>query len=96
MRKQCKRKVLALVNPLEHAIEGARISDRSDLDKLLIRELSSLDAMTKGKASFDEWSDLATTNNVAQTMATMGIGKEIMPLCHLAEAALIEAASRPD
>ena len=94
MRKRCKRKVLALVNPLEYAIEGARISDRTALDRLLVRELASLDAFTRGKASLQEWSDLASMNNVAQTLATMGVGKEVMPVCHQAEEELIEAAKR--
>jgi hypothetical protein len=55
MKKRCKRKVWALVNPLEYAIEGARISDRTALDRLLVRELASLDAFTRGKASLQEW-----------------------------------------
>lgn len=94
MRKRCKRKVWALVNPVEHAINGAGITSRKDLDSLLVRELASLDAFTRGQATMQEWSDLVNANNLAQTLAGMGVGREALPDCHAAEAALIEAASR--
>jgi hypothetical protein len=93
-RKRCKRKVWALLNPISHAISGAGITSRKDLDTLLVRELASLDAFTHGRARLAEWSDMANVNNLAQTLAGMGIGTEAMPDCHIAEAALIEAAGR--
>jgi hypothetical protein len=94
MRKRTVRKVWALVNPIEHAINGAGITSRKDLDSLLVRELASLDAFTRGKATMQEWSDLVNVNNITQTLAGMGVGREAMPDCHAAEAALIEAAGR--
>lgn len=93
-RKRCKRKVWALLNPLEHAKAGACITSRADLDTLLIRELSSLDSFTTGSARVAEWSDMVNVNNLTQTLAGMGVGYEAMPDCHKAEAGLIEAASR--
>jgi len=93
MRKRCIRKVWALVGP-EHAIAGAGITSRKDLDKLLMRELSSLDAFAKGKASLEEWSDMENVNNLAQTLASMGVGREALPDCRKAEESLIEAAER--
>jgi len=93
MRKRCIRKVWALVGP-EHAIAGAGITSRKDLDRLLMRELSSLDAFANGKASLEEWKDMAHVNNVTQTLASMGVGREALPDCHKAEESLIEAAER--
>lgn len=94
MRKRCKRKVWALVNPILHAIEGAGITSRNDLDKLLTRELASLDAFTRGKATMNQWSDMVNVNNLTQTLAGMGVGYEAMPDAHKAEQGLIEAAER--
>lgn len=93
-RKRCNRKVWALVNPISHAISGAGITSRTDLDKLLTRELASLDAFTTGKARMNEWSDMVNVNNLTQTLAGMGVGYEAMPDAHKAEQGLIEAAER--
>lgn len=93
-RKRCKRKVWPLLNTLEHAISGAGITSRNELDKLLTRELASLDAFTTGKARMNEWSDMVNVNNLTQTLAGMGVGYEAMPDAHKAEEGLIEAAER--
>jgi len=82
------------IDPITHAIEGAAITDRRKLDTLLARELASLDAFVKGKARMAEWSDMANVNNITQTLAGMGVGREAIPDCHKAESALIEAAAR--
>jgi hypothetical protein len=93
-RKRCIRKVWALINPVEHAINGAGITSRADLDTLLSRELSSLDALATGRARMGEWADMTNVNNLTQTLAGMGVGREAMPDAHKAEAGLIEAAER--
>lgn len=93
-RKRCVRKVWAKINPLMHAIEGAAIASRADLDRLLVRELASLDAFTRGAAGLQEWSDMVAVNNLAQTLAGQNVGAEAMPDCHIAEQALFEAAQR--
>lgn len=93
-RKRCIRKVWIKTNPIEHAIQGAAITSRKDLDQLLIRELSSLDAFTTGCATIKHWHDLAAVNNLAQTLAGKGIGIEVMEVAHRAETALIDAADR--
>lgn len=93
-RKRCIRKVWRLLNPIEHAISGARITTVEDRNKLLIRELASFDAFTRGQATLRDWSDMVNVNNLAQTMAGMGVGPEVMPHCHTAEQALEEAAKR--
>lgn len=95
MRKQTRRKIWPLVNPVAFAIEGAAIPPKEELDKLRLRELSSLDAFTRGLAGLQEWSDLKAMLNLAEAMAQLGVGKdEVMPACHAAQAALIDAARR--
>lgn len=94
MRKRCRRKVYALVNPITMAIEGAAITDTAALDKLRMRELSALESFRTGKATRTDWMDLADCLNVAQTMGHMGIGPEVLPVCDRAQAALGEAHER--
>ena len=83
------------LNTIEHAMAGAAITTEQARDQLMMRELSALDAFTRGHARMTEWSDLVNLNNIAQTMAGMGVMRaEVMPACHLAEADLIETAAR--
>lgn len=82
------------IDPIQHAIDGASITPRTKLDALLAREWAGLDAFTRGQATLRDWSDLVNVNNLAQTMAGMGVGPEVMPHCHTAEQALEEAAKR--
>jgi len=89
------RKVWATtIDPVRHAIEGAAITAPDRLDDLYMRELAALDAFVRGAAGLQEWSDLATLNNITQTLAGMGVGREALPDAHAAEAALIDAAER--
>lgn len=95
MRKRTRRKVYALVNPVEFAIEGARITSKPDLDKLRLIELVAIDAFARGKATIQEWSDLKQMLNLAEGMAMLGIGREeVTPACQAAQAHLIEAVRR--
>lgn len=94
MRKRTKRKVWALVNPIQHAIEGAAITPDTYLDKLRIIELAALEAFRTGKATLREWQDINAMNNVAETMARAGIGVEVLSICMQAQDHLIESAKR--
>ena len=42
MRKRCKRKVWVKVDPIQHAIEGARVSDDKLLNELRVRDLAAI------------------------------------------------------
>lgn len=88
------RTVWQKVDTILHAMQGAAITPASVRDKLAMRELTAIDAFVRGQAGIQEWQDLAALNNITQTLATMGIGREAMPDCHKAEAALVEAAQR--
>lgn len=95
MRKRTRRKVYALVNPIDFAIQGAAISDEANLNKLRIRELAAIDAFAKGRATVADWHDITAILNLAETMAKSGIGKEeILPVCADAQKHLIEATRR--
>ena len=94
MRKQTKRKMWKLINPITHAILGAGITQAHLLDKLRLRELAALEAMSKGAGTRTEWQELTDMLNVCEVMAMEGIGPEALPACHDAQAALVEAARR--
>lgn len=94
MRKQCKRKVWKLVDPISYAINGACVTQQSDLARLRLRELSSLEMMVKGKGGIREWAELVDVNNLCQMMAKNGIGPEALPYCELAENELLVAKDR--
>ena len=54
MKKMCKRKIWSTtINPITHAIAGARVTDQGLLDKLRMRELSAFDSMVKGWGTVD-------------------------------------------
>lgn len=95
-RKKCKRKVWALLNPIEHVIDGLKVTPDYKLEQLHIRELSALDAMAHGKAGVQEWSDLTSVLNICEGMATNGVGPEALPHCQTLQAELKAAAKRYD
>jgi hypothetical protein len=95
MRKKTKRKVWALIDPIQHGIIGAAITQRDKLDKLRMLEYSALDAITKGQGTIHDWRTLVDVLNLSETMARNGIGKdEVLPVCEKAQKALHEAALR--
>lgn len=94
MKKKCKRKVWALVNPIEHALEGCRITSDEKIAKLRKLELDSIEAFRIGNAGLQEWTTLTHLCNLTETMARGGIGPEALPCCATAEQALIDVGKR--
>jgi len=95
MKKKTNRKHWMLINPLHHAILGASITESKVLDKLRIRELAAIEAMSKGMGTIVEWQELADMMNICEVMASVGgIGPEALPHCQDAQEALTEAARR--
>lgn len=94
MRKRTRRKVWGLVNPVQHAIEGAMITPDSLLITLRLRELQAIEAFRTGTAGLQEWHDINAMHGLCETMAREGIGPEALEACERAEVALIEAARR--
>lgn len=94
MRKKTMRKHYALLNPIQHAMEGAAITAGPDLDKLRMIELQALEAFRTGAAGLREWHEIESMMNIAETMAKSGIGIEVESICMQAQAHLIDSAKR--
>lgn len=94
MRKRCRRKVYALVNPVEHAIEGAAITPEERLAKVRLRELAAIQAFASGMATQQDWHDLCAMLNLAEVMARAGVGPEALDACARLQAELIASAER--
>lgn len=93
-RKRCKRRVYALVNPIQYAIAGAAITSDADLNKLQAREVVALEAFRDGQAQIADWRLLADVLNIAETMARAGIGPEVLQTCERAESVLLQTQQR--
>lgn len=94
MKKHCKRKVWALVNPITHAMEGASVAPKSRLDELRMLELSATEAFAKGRATLRDFESIVSMLNLCQHMAQTGIGPEALEACARAEDAAKDAAGR--
>ena len=95
MKKKCKRKIWSTtINPITHAISGARVTENRLLDKLRMRELSAFDSMVKGWGTVEDWRVLVDMMNIAEMMGKSGIGPEVLPYCEDGCQAMTEAARR--
>lgn len=94
MRKQCRRKIYQLVDPVAHAIAGACITTDDCLDTLKANEKAAVEAMRIGNATVYTWQELVDINNICQVMARQGIGPEALVDCMIAELELKQAAKR--
>ena len=93
-KKRCIRKVYAKINPIHYVMESIKPVNQASVDKLLTRELSSLEAMAKGSGTLQEWTDLNDVLSLCETMARNGIGNEALDACKTLQADLIAAAKR--
>ena len=94
MRKKTKRKHWNLIDPIQHGIIGASVTQRDKLDKLRLLEYSALDAMIKGSGTISDWRILVDVLNLSEMLGRGGIGPEVLPVCEKAQKALHEAAIR--
>ena len=94
MRKQTRRKVYRLVNPISYAIEGAAITPPEVLDKLRQRELTSIEAFRMGKADLADWKMMNDMANLCEVMAKSGIGPEALEAAERTHEYLLEAYHR--
>ena len=85
MRKQCRRKVYQLINPIAMAIEGACITPQETIKTLSDRETEAINAMMTGKGTLRYWQDCVDMCNVCQQMGRDGIGPECLVDCMMAE-----------
>jgi hypothetical protein len=94
MKKQCRRKIYKLINPLAFVIEGIKPPQGDKLDKLRTLELSAIESFRTGTATLDDWSHIVGMMNLAENMGHNGIGGEVLPYCEEAHQHLTEAARR--
>jgi hypothetical protein len=94
MRKRTKRKMWNLIDPIQHGIIGASVTQRDKLDKLRLLEYSALEAMTKGSGTIHDWRVLVDVLNLSEMMGKSGVGPEVLPICEKAQESLHKAALR--
>ena len=94
MKKTCKRRHYALVDPIRMAIEGAGITEAGPLDRLRMLELSAIESFARGQATPADWRSVADFLNIAETMAKGGVGPEALQACAEVDAALSAAHAR--
>ena len=94
MRKQTKRKIWALIDPIQHGIIGAAITPRQTLNKLRFTEYAALESMVKGSGTIHDWRTLVDVLNLSEMMAKNGVGPEVLPVCEKVQDSLHKAALR--
>lgn len=94
MKKQCRRKIYQLVNPIQFAIDGAAITPEAELNLLRMRELSAIDAFAHGWATEQDWHEVSAMNAIAWRLAINGFGVEVIQICQGVKVHLDEADAR--
>lgn len=95
MKKRTRRKIYdTSINPITHAIEGASITDEKILKLLREKEDASLSAFRSGSATRHDWDSINAVVSLAESMASAGIGPEVMVFVKIAEMHLLDARRR--
>lgn len=94
MRKHCKRRIYAKLNTIAYCLEGARPTAADQQEKLVMRELGSIENIVKGSASEIDWHDLNACLTICEELARANIGPEALPACEQARATLKDMAAR--
>ncbi len=94
MRKRTKRKIWALIDPIQHGIIGAAITPRQTLNKLRFTEYAALESMVKGTGTIHDWRTLVDVLNLSEMMGRNGVGPEVLPVCEKVQDSLHKAALR--
>ncbi|CAB4198217.1 hypothetical protein UFOVP1309_60 [uncultured Caudovirales phage] len=95
MRKKCRRKHYPLVNPIDTAIDGARISNPDLIEKVRDIERQMIQAIVGNTSNgLFAYKGLCEVLGVAETMARNGIGPEVLPACEAAQMSLIKLKTR--
>jgi hypothetical protein len=79
-RKRTKRKVVysTEINPIVHAIAGARLLPLEVLNKLRMTELGALQEFATGTAGQPDWKVLADMLNISEYLARNKVGPEAL------------------
>ena len=96
--KSCQRRARHVwrMAPIETAIRNAAIVPSQSRDKLALADLSTLDAITRGKGRLSDFRYLVDISNLTETLAKdfrIG-GDEVLTAVKAAEAAFLSCAKR--
>jgi hypothetical protein len=96
MRKMTKRKkIWKLVDPIQHAIEGAALIPPSLNMQLQVLEQAAISAFMQGKAGKQDWQNLAMMANICEQLCIQGVGEvEVREPLDKAQEALRQAKRR--
>ena len=94
MKKKCRRKHYALVDPIKMAMQGAAFIHGPELESLRKLNKDAIEAFFRGTATIFDWRTIADMHNLAETMAKKGVGPEVLDACAAVDAALSESRER--
>ena len=94
MRKRTRRKHWSLINPIQHAIEGAAVTDGVELDKMRAREKEAMAALRSGTARPFDIEEIESMCLISLEMAERGIGPEVIVPAKLLQIELRQARER--
>jgi hypothetical protein len=94
MRKSTRRKIYPLINPIEHAIEGASFMSQNKQASMRANEIAAIEAFRVGKAGLQQWHDLNEMASLSEVMARAGVGVEVLAVSLAAQIYLKEASNR--
>ena len=95
-RHRRSKRYIYVMHPLESAIRNAAIVPSQSRDKLALADLSTLDAITKGKGRLSDFRYLVDISNLCEVLARdyrIG-GDEVLEAVKAAESAFLSCARR--
>ena len=94
MRKRTVRGRYSLINPIQHAIEGAAVTAGVELDKMRARERGAMGALRSGVARLLDVDEIESMCLISLEMAERGVGPEVIVPARLLEIELRQARER--
>jgi len=89
-----KRVPRTLTNPVVEALRSAQPIAGKDLSDLRRAELASLDRLAQGVAAVSDWARISDVINIAEVMAKVGEGVELIAIAAEAQVTLAKAYIR--
>lgn len=82
------------LDPMGLVRQNVSLLSDDQIAALRLRELSSLEALRSGRGELADLKDLADVLNMAETLASMGVGPEAKPSIDTAQEALLAIKKR--
>jgi hypothetical protein len=93
MRKQTRRKIWNLENPINIAMHKAGLVSLEKSQEIMDIEMDSLNRFRNGQADMHDWNILASLTNMAEIMSKDGIGTEVLEFSEAGQQALKRSAT---